>query len=123
MKQGKIPEVVGLFQEAQIILDTWLGRFALGRAFLELEAYPDAYSELDACLNHRGEATSIFFDGVPSYHVLPPIYYYLGRAQEGLGSAAAAESYQKYLEIKEKEDWGDPLVKDARQRLSSLESQ
>jgi hypothetical protein len=60
---------------------------------------------------------------VPSYHVLPPIYYYLGRAQEGLGSAAAAESYQKYLEIKEKEDWGDPLVKDARQRLSSLESQ
>ena len=120
MKQGEISEAVGLFQEAQIILDTWLGRFALGRALLELEAYPDAHSELGVCLNRRGEATSIFFDGVPSYHVLPPIYYYLGRAQEGLGSAAASESYQKFLEIKGKEDWGDPLVKDAQKRLDNL---
>ncbi len=57
---------------------------------------------------------------VPSIHYLPLIYYYLGRAQEGLGSSAAKESYQKFLEIKANSDEGDPLVEDCLRRLALL---
>jgi hypothetical protein len=51
---------------------------------------------------------------------LPAILYYLARAQEGLNSPAAVETYKTFLSIKEKGD-GEPLVEDARNRLSKLE--
>jgi hypothetical protein len=82
--------------------------------------FPDAHSALDACLTHNGEAASVFFDDTPTYHVIASIYYYIGRAQEGLGSLAAKESYQKFLAVKANADWDDPLVKDARRRLGNL---
>ena len=60
----------------------------------------------------------MFLDDVPSYRVFPSVYYYLGRAQEGLGSPAAADSYRTFLAIKEKADPAtDPLVQDARRRV------
>ena len=49
---------------------------------------------------------------------MPPVYYYLGRAQEGLKSDAARDSYEAFLIIKDKAD-GDWMVEDARQRISS----
>jgi len=119
MAKGDFPGAIGLFQEAQALVDMWLGHFALGRVYLKAEAFTEAYSEFELCLKRRGEVLSIFFDDVPSYRYLPPLYYYLGRAQEGLGSPAASESYQKFLSIKEKGK-GDPLVEDARRRLSTL---
>ncbi len=119
MARGELPEAIKLFHEAKDQLDTWLGRFALGRAYLKAEDFAAAHSEFEWCLMHHGEATSVFFDDVPSYRYFPPVYYYLGRAQEGLGSTAASESYQKFLKIKEKADQDIPLVEDARRRLSS----
>ena len=117
-KKGNIQEAIGLFNQAQEILDTWLGRFSLGKAYLDIEAFPDAHKELDACLNRQGEITSVFFNDVPTLYYLPLIYYYLGRAQEGLGSDAAAESYQTFLKIKANSDEGDPLVEDCIRRLA-----
>jgi len=119
MAKGDFPGVIGLFQEAQALVDMWLGHFALGRVYLKAEAFIEAYSEFELCLKRRGEVLSMFFDDVPSYRYLPPLYYYLGRAQEGLGSPAASESYQKFLSIKEKGE-GDPLVEDTRRRLAAL---
>jgi serine/threonine protein kinase/tetratricopeptide (TPR) repeat protein len=116
-KNDRIQEAIALHQEAQNILDTWIGRCILGKAYLEIEVFPDAHSYLDSCLEHRGEAASVFFEDNPTFHVVAPIHYYLGRAQEGLGSGAAAESYQRYISIKEKTDWDDPLLSDARKRL------
>jgi len=110
---------INLFQEAQKLVDTWLGRFALGRAYLEAKAFTEAHSEFETCLKRRGEAASIFFDDSPSFHYFPPVYYYLGRAQEGLKSAAASESYKTFLTIKERDE-GDQLVKDARRRVGKL---
>src|SRR5437899_6623441 len=43
-------------------------------------------SELEACLKRRGEATAAFLDEQPTYRLFPPLYYYIGRAQEGLKS-------------------------------------
>ncbi len=118
-ENGRIQEAIGLFNEAQGILDTWLGRFSLGKAYLDIEAYPDAHNELKICLDRQGETASVFFNDVPSLHYLALIYYYLGRAQEGLGSDAAAESYQMFLKIKANSDEGDPLVEDCLRRLAS----
>jgi tetratricopeptide (TPR) repeat protein len=118
MARGDIPGAIQLFQEAQALVNTWLGRFLLGRAYLESEAYAEAYSEFEECLRRQGEATSVFFNDLPSYRYLPPVYYYLGRAQEGLKSPAAKGSYETFLLIKEKgeEDW---MVEDARRRVNT----
>jgi tetratricopeptide (TPR) repeat protein/predicted Ser/Thr protein kinase len=118
LKKGNARDALNSFQEAQKLADTWLGHFDLGRAYLDAGAFTEASSEFDDCLKRRGEATSLFLDDVPSYHVLPPVYYYQGRAREGLNSPGAAESYKTFLSIKEK-GAGDPLVADAQRRLSS----
>jgi len=96
-----------------------LGHFDMGLAYLAASAYTEASSEFDVCLKRRGEATSVFLDDVPSYHLLPTVYYYLGRAREGLNSPGAAESYKMFLSIKEN-GAGDPLVADAQRRISAV---
>src|SRR5882762_9293212 len=119
LKKGNAREAMNIFQEAQKLGDTWLGHFDLGRAYLEVSAFTEASSEFDVCLKRRGEKTSVFLDDMPSYHYLPPVYYYQGRAREGLKSAGAGESYRAFLSMKEK-GAGDPLVADARKRLAAL---
>ena len=119
LKKGNARDAINTFLEAQKLADTWLGHYNLGRAYLDAAAFTEASSEFDVCLKRRGEATSIFLDDVPSYHVLPAVYYYQGRAREGLNSPGAAESYKTFLAIKEK-GAGDPLVADATKRLSIL---
>ena len=116
MTRGDMANAINLFQEAQEILDTWLGRYLLGCAYLEAKAYTEAYSEFELCIKRRGEAASVFLNDLPSYRFLPPAYYYLGRAQEALSSDAATESYKVFLTIKKEAD-GDWMVQDAQKRL------
>jgi len=117
LKRGDARRAAGLFDEAQKFADTWIGRLDLGRAYVELGAFAEADSELERCLKRRGEASAIFLDDVPTFRALPPVYYYLGRAQEGLKSSAAAESYKTFLSIKAKGDEAG-LVKDAERRAA-----
>jgi tetratricopeptide (TPR) repeat protein len=108
------------FREAQSLADSWLGRYGLGRAHLEAGDYAAADQEFDRCLRRRnGEATNVLMDDIPTYRLIPPARYYMGRAQEGLGSPAAADSYKAFLAIKEKGD-EQGLVADARRRLAAL---
>jgi len=116
LKRGNAREALNSFQESQKLADSWLGHFDMGLAYLAAAAYTEASSEFDVCLKRRGEATSVFLDDVPSYHLLPAVYYYQGRAREGLHSPGAAESYKTFLSLKER-GAGDPLVADARRRL------
>lgn len=118
--RGDIGNAVNLFHEAKDSIDTWIGHFFLGLAYMDAEDYTAAYSEFETCLKRGGEAASVFFNDIPSYRYLSPVYYYLGRAQEGLGSGAASESYNKFLKVKEKDDGSDSMVKDARRRVDSL---
>ncbi|MGC1614944.1 MAG: protein kinase [Candidatus Acidiferrum sp.] len=118
LKKGNARDALNAFQEAQKMADTWLGHFDLGRAYLDAGAFTEASSEFDVCMQRRGEATSVFLDDVPSYHVLPVVYYYQGRAREGLNSPGAAESYKAFLAIKQN-GAGDPLVADAQRRIGS----
>jgi len=121
LKRGDTANALKLFDEAQGLVDTWLGRFALGRAYLEAGAFTEAYAEFEKCEKREGEAMSIFLNDLPTFHYLDSFNYYIGRALEGQGkSAAAKESYQKFLEIKSKADEGQALVADARSRLKNL---
>jgi tetratricopeptide (TPR) repeat protein len=115
LKNGDGRGAVQSFTKANGLLDTWIGRFDLGRAYLELGAFVEADSEFDRCLKRRGEALALFSDVVPTYGYFPPVYYYQGRARQGMKSAGFAESYKKYLSIRGKAG-EDPLLAEARRR-------
>jgi eukaryotic-like serine/threonine-protein kinase len=118
LARSNAPKAIEAFEQARKIADTWLGRFALGRAYLAAGKFTEAYTEFETCQKRRGEATSVFLEDLPTYHYYPPILYYFGRAQEGLKSAGAPDSYKLFLAIKEKSE-ADPLVADARRRLAA----
>ena len=117
LAKGKPQAAIDLFQEAKKLSDTWLGRFDLGRAYLEAGAFPEASSEFDACERRKGEATALFLDDVPSFRYFPQVYYYQGHVREGMKRADATEAYRAFLAIKSKADPGDPLVADATHRV------
>jgi eukaryotic-like serine/threonine-protein kinase len=106
------------FSEANSQLNTWIGHFELGRAYLEAGALPQADSEFDQCLTRRGEALALFLDEWPTYGYLPPLYYYLGRVREGLKSEGFGEFYKTYVSIRGKAG-EDPFLPDARKRAGS----
>jgi serine/threonine protein kinase/tetratricopeptide (TPR) repeat protein len=117
LKQGDAREAIKILTESTTILDTWLGRFALGRAYLEAGAYPQADSEFDRCIARRGEALSLMEEG-PTYGQYPAIHYYQGRVREALGTAAFADSYREYLRIRGASG-EDPLLPDVRRRAGN----
>src|SRR5262249_3099912 len=84
-------------REANNLVDTWIGRFDLGRAYLEAGAFTEADSEFDRCMKRRGEALALFLDESPTFGFVPPLYYYFGRVREGLKSAGFAEYYRTYF--------------------------
>jgi tetratricopeptide (TPR) repeat protein len=116
LRRNNMPAAIKSLQEGHQLLDTWIARFWLARAYLEAQAFTEAHSEFETCLKRRGEAAALFMDEVPTYRLFPPVYYYLGRAQDGLKSDGGVESYRTFLAIKQK-GGGDPLVEDARPRL------
>jgi tetratricopeptide (TPR) repeat protein len=116
LKRANVRAAITNFNSAQKILDTWLGRDALGRAYLAAGVFPDAQTEFDLCLSRKGEATTVLLDDIPTYRLLATTRYYIARVQEGQGSPAAAASYKAFLSIKEKGD-EQGLVADARRRV------
>jgi tetratricopeptide (TPR) repeat protein len=106
---------IKLLTEANTLMDTWIGRFELGRAFLATKQYPQADSEFARCLKRKGEAISLFLDEEPTFAFFPAVHYYQARAREELGVGGFAESYRLYLSAREKAG-EDPLAADARKR-------
>jgi tetratricopeptide (TPR) repeat protein len=116
LKTGNAREAITLFTDANNLLDTWMGRLQLGRAYLEAGAFAEADSEFDRCIKRRGEAILLFMDEAPSYGYFPPVYYYQGRVREGLKSSGFADSYRAYLDIRSKPG-EDPLLAEVRHRV------
>ena len=114
--RGAARDAIPILQAAQQIADSWLGRLGLARAFLAAGALAEADSELDRCMQRRGEATSVLLDDVPSYREFAPVHYYHGRALEALKSPGGAEAYKEFLAIKANGD-EQGFVADARRRL------
>ena len=112
---GQIRQGINALTEANGLLDTWIGRFDLGRAYVADGAFTQADSEFDRCLKRRGEALALFLGAEPTYGYFPHVYYYQGRVREGLGSTGSAESYLTYLKIRGKAG-EDPLLAEVRKR-------
>ncbi len=102
-------EAIKQISEANNLLDTWIGRFELGRAYLQAGAFTDADSEFDRCSKRRGEVIELFGDNVPTYSYYPYVLYYQGQVRDGLKSAGAADFYRSYLAIRG-QSTEDPLV-------------
>ncbi|MGH9220197.1 MAG: hypothetical protein ACRD1W_12900, partial [Vicinamibacterales bacterium] len=97
LKNGDARQAIKILTEANTQLDTWIGHFLLGRAYLEAGAFPQADSEFDRCIKRRGEALSLFVDEDPSFGYFPAVYHAQGRVREGLKNSGFAESYKTYL--------------------------
>lgn len=118
LQEGHLVEAVAAFGDAQELADPWLARFGQGVAYVQAGYYAEALAELDLCLRRQGEVTAVLLDDVPSFRYLSPLWYWLGRAQEGVGlTADATDSYQEFLSLRPG-DTPDALVDDARQRLA-----
>ena len=116
LKKKDANEAVRQITAANSLLDTWIGRFELGRAYVEAQAFAEADSEFDQCAKRRGEAIELLDDNVPTYAWFPPVYYYQGRVREGMKSDGFAEFYKTYLSIRGQSS-DDPLVPDIRRRI------
>ena len=121
LDRGEARNAVRALTEANALLDTWIGHFDLGRAYLEAGAFPQADAEFDRCLKRSGEALSLFLDEEPTSGYLPSVHYYLGRAREGMGTAAYADAFRRYLAIRNQAD-ADPIAADIRKRLQGRAS-
>ncbi len=118
LNRGDIKDAIAAFGNAQKISNTWLGHYYLGLAYLQNGSFTEADSEFELCLKRRGEASAVFLDDVPTFRILPPVYYYLGRAQEGLKSSAATDTYRTFLKMQP--GGAGALVADAGRRLGTL---
>jgi tetratricopeptide (TPR) repeat protein len=120
LRQRRYSEAITEFSAAAKAADLWLARFGLGVAYVESGRFAEAFSELDRCTKRLGEATSLFFDDIPTYRYSAVLPYWLGRAQQGLGMTGASASFERFLQIRAAP--ADPLVVDARQRLARLQA-
>jgi tetratricopeptide (TPR) repeat protein len=118
LKGGNAAQMIKSLIEANTLLDTWIGHFDLGRAYLEAGQFLEADGEFDRCVKRRGEALALFLDEEPTYAFFAPVHYYQGRAREAMKTAGFADSYRAYLGIRGTST-EDPLVRDARRRAGS----
>jgi serine/threonine protein kinase/tetratricopeptide (TPR) repeat protein len=108
---------IAFFEDAVKLADTWIAHYDLGLAYLHDHKYPEADGELEACIRRRGESTSVFIDDTPTYRDFPPVYYFHGLAEDGLGVASSKPWYEKFLAIKIG-GGVDPMIDDARKHLN-----
>ena len=116
LKQGDSRLAIKDITDANNLLDTWIGRFELGRAYLAAGQFTEADSEFDRCIKRRGEALELLMDNTVTYGYLPYVYYYQGQVREGLKTPAFADSYRTYLSIRG-QSTEDPLVAEVRKSL------
>ena len=117
-ESGGFTEAVDRFGEARQMVDLWLGRLDLGIAYVQAGHFAEALSELELTEKRRGEVTALFFDDMPSVRYYAPVWYWMGRAREGLGQRdAALERYKTFLTLRPALS-RDPLAADARKRIS-----
>ena len=121
VRDGRVADGFDLFRVGLELHDSWFGRYLLGVTYEEAGRHAEALAELETCLNRRGETSDVLFASSPTVRYFPPVYYWLGRAQHGIGITGAARgSYTEFLALREGADPIDPLAEDAGTRLGTL---
>jgi tetratricopeptide (TPR) repeat protein len=118
LHEKRLPEAIDELHAAEQLHDSWIVHVMLGHVYQAAGRFLEASDQWGICIRRKGEATDVFLADTSSMRYLPPVYYWLGRAQEAAGAKdAAATSYGEYLKIRSVTD-GDPLVADARKRVA-----
>jgi tetratricopeptide (TPR) repeat protein/tRNA A-37 threonylcarbamoyl transferase component Bud32 len=118
LHEKRLPEAIDELHAAEQLHDSWIVHVMLGHVYYAADRFLEASREWEECIKRRGEATDVFIADTSSLRYLPPVYYWLGRAQEAAGAKpAAAASFTEYLKIRGGADASDPLATDARNRL------
>jgi serine/threonine protein kinase/tetratricopeptide (TPR) repeat protein len=117
-QEARYSDAIEGFRDSIKRHDTWFARLLLGRVYVDAKHFPEAMSEFDLALKRRGEATDAFFADQPTLRYLPPLYYWLARAQEAMGVADARKNYEHYVSLRADASPADPLAADARARLA-----
>jgi eukaryotic-like serine/threonine-protein kinase len=121
LQRKRYPDAIDAVRAGLKLHDSWVGHALLGEAYFAAGHAAEALAEWEACLKRRGEATDAFFADTSTLRSLPPMHYWLGRAQQALGATPAARvSYAQFLALRTTADPPDPLVLDARRRLAGL---
>ena len=117
LAQGEIVPAVDELSKAIGLADLWRARFAKGKAYVKADYFAEALAEFDACLARRGEATAILLDDQPSINHVPEMYYWMARAQWGLGMKEAATTSMEIF-LAHRVGLKDPMTEDGRTRLA-----
>jgi tetratricopeptide (TPR) repeat protein/TolB-like protein len=121
MQHRHLPQAIEELRQGQKLHDSWISHFLLGRVYLGAMHYPEALAEFETCKKRLGETTDLMFADTATLRYLPPLYYWLARAQEGAGmNSAARESYQQFLKLRVEADPGDSLVVEAKKSAGGM---
>ncbi len=101
-------------------VDFWLTRFYLGKAYAMAGNHAEALGEFELCAERLGESTALFLDDIPTFEYHAPLYYWLGRTRQAMGSqSGATRDLERYLLLRTDGDAGVE-TRDARERLAAL---
>jgi tetratricopeptide (TPR) repeat protein len=118
LQQKRYPDAVDAFRAGLKLHESWLGHALLGEVYSAAEHFAEAADEWELCLKRRGEATDVFFADTSTLRYLPPVYYWLGRAQEALGATdASRRNYAEFLKLRAATEFNDRLAADAKRRV------
>jgi len=74
LASGDYRAAIKSFTDANNLVNTWIGHFGLGRAYLAEKLFTEADSEFDLCIKRRGEALALFLDESPTSGYFPQVY-------------------------------------------------
>jgi len=118
LQRKRYPEALDGIRQALKMHDSWAGHMVFAEAFTAAGQSAQAEEEWDHCIERRGEATDVFFADTSTLRYLSPIYYWLARAQEAVGTRdGARRNYELFLRLRVDADPIDPLAADARRRI------
>ena len=87
LKTGNAREAITAITDGNKLLDTWIGNFDLGRAYLAAGGTLQAESQFDRCVKRRGEALALFLDEEPTFAYFPPALAYQTKLQNASTSS------------------------------------
>jgi len=87
LKQGNARQAITAIVDGNKLLDTWIGDFDLGRAYLAAGATLEAEAQFERCVKRRGEALALFLDEEPTFAYFPQVLSYTEKVRAAPASS------------------------------------
>jgi tetratricopeptide (TPR) repeat protein len=97
------------------LVDTWMSHAARAEVYKASGDLGRAITDWEVCINRQGEGALLLMDDLPTYAVVPPIYFDMGKAQAELKRSAAQQTLEKFVSIRARSN--DAMTTEARKLL------